>query len=84
MRNLDNIVNMADLAMLALNYGTMSGAKWSGGDFNSDGKVDATDLGILATNWGVNRGVTASSLATSAAPTVGSTPFCHAPINVGG
>ena len=43
---------MGDLGILAANYGLTSGAVWSKGDFNGDGKVDVGDLGILAANYG--------------------------------
>jgi hypothetical protein len=48
--NRDRIVDISDLAILAMNWqGT--GKTFSQGDFNYDGKVDAKDLGILSMNW---------------------------------
>jgi hypothetical protein len=52
--NLDRIVDVGDLGILAANYGKTSGATWSQGDFNDDGAVDVGDLGILAANYGTN------------------------------
>jgi beta-glucanase (GH16 family) len=48
----DGKVDLSDLAIVATNWGTPSGATWAGGDFTGDGKVDLADLGILASNWG--------------------------------
>jgi hypothetical protein len=50
--NVDGLVDVGDLGILAANYGTTSGALWSQGDFNGDGLVDVGDLGILAANYG--------------------------------
>ncbi len=49
--NLDYMVDVGDLGILAGNYGT-SGMAWATGDFNGDGMVDVGDLGILAGNYG--------------------------------
>src|SRR5262249_39678621 len=48
--NLDGLVNLSDLYLLASNW-QQSGAYWWQGDFNFDGTVNATDLGTLALNW---------------------------------
>ncbi len=50
--NLDLKVSLADLTILATNYGITSGAMWSQGDSNGDGQVSLADLTILATNYG--------------------------------
>jgi hypothetical protein len=49
--NLDGLVDVGDLSILAANYGTTSGAIWSQGDFNHDSLVDVGDLSILAANY---------------------------------
>jgi hypothetical protein len=49
--NLDGMVDVGDLGILAANYGG-SGKTWAQGDFNGDGMVDDGDLGILAANYG--------------------------------
>jgi thermolabile hemolysin len=47
--NLDGMVNIADLGILAGNWqGT---GDWLSGDFNGDGVVNIADLGVLAGNW---------------------------------
>jgi hypothetical protein len=48
--NLDGMVNIADLGILAANW-QQSDRPWSQGDFNGDGLVNIADLGILAANW---------------------------------
>lgn len=50
--NGDGLVNVADLGLLATNYGQTSGVTWQPGDFNNDGLVNIADLGILATSYG--------------------------------
>jgi hypothetical protein len=47
--NLDGMVDITDLGILATNW-QMSG-DWAQGDFDYSGFVDITDLGMLATNW---------------------------------
>lgn len=47
----DKFVDVADLGVLATNYG-LSNKGWTEGDFNGDGVVDVSDLGIMATNYG--------------------------------
>jgi hypothetical protein len=49
--NLDGMVDVGDLGILAANYGG-SNKNWLQGDFNGDGLVDVGDLGILAANYG--------------------------------
>jgi hypothetical protein len=50
--NLDGVVNVADLANLAGNFGTTSGAAWIDGDFDYNGDVNVADLADLAANFG--------------------------------
>jgi hypothetical protein len=49
--NLDGIVDVGDLGILAANYGSTL-ASWCKGDFTGDGCVDVGDLGVLAANYG--------------------------------
>jgi hypothetical protein len=44
-------VNVADLGILATNYG-LTGKSWVTADFNGDGLVNVADLGLLATYYG--------------------------------
>ncbi len=48
----DGRVDVADLGVLAGQWGLPSGADWDDGDFNDDGSIDVADLGILAGAWG--------------------------------
>lgn len=48
----DDRTNATDFAILAGNFGTLSGATRAQGDLSGDGKVTATDFAILAGNWG--------------------------------
>jgi hypothetical protein len=48
--NFDGIVNRADAATLAQNYGLETGALWIHGDFNADGAVSLADMAILQQN----------------------------------
>lgn len=48
---LDDVVNFADLIVLAQNYGCQS-ASWQMGDFTGDHKVGFADLIVLAQNYG--------------------------------
>ncbi|MEA1951004.1 MAG: hypothetical protein U9N87_06445, partial [Planctomycetota bacterium] len=50
--NVDGMVDVYDLGILATNYNAGSGFGWGDGDFTGDGLVDVLDLGILATNYG--------------------------------
>jgi hypothetical protein len=52
--NLDGIVDITDLGLLATNW--QGAASWLGGDFTGDGFVDISDLGELATNWQTTAG----------------------------
>jgi hypothetical protein len=63
--NGDGRVNVADLANLAGNFGTSSGATWSKGDFDYNGNVNVPDLADLAGNFGVDL-TSGGSPATSA------------------
>jgi hypothetical protein len=49
--NMDGVVNVSDLSLLAANYGTASGASWANGDFDGNGAVGVSDLSILAANY---------------------------------
>lgn len=70
--NLDGIVNLEDLALLADNFGQSSAADWDDitwteGDYNGDGTVNLADLALMATNFGqstslFNGGGSASSM----------------------
>lgn len=51
--NLDGIVDLSDLAILATRFG-QAGFGWTGGDYNKDGQVNLSDLAALATNFGSN------------------------------
>jgi hypothetical protein len=50
--NLDGVVDVIDLGLLATNYGGSTDIIWNNGDFNADGVVDVIDLGLLATYYG--------------------------------
>lgn len=45
--NFDGVVDSADAATLAANFGLAAGAMWIDGDFNADGAVGLADLAIL-------------------------------------
>ena len=49
--DLDGDVDADDVAALAANWQTPSGATWAMGDFNDDGAVNDIDATLLATNW---------------------------------
>lgn len=49
--NLDGVVDLSDLAILATRFG-QAGFGWSGGDYNQDGQINLSDLAALATNFG--------------------------------
>ncbi|MEQ9459482.1 MAG: hypothetical protein RIG82_00835 [Phycisphaeraceae bacterium] len=51
--NLDLVVDLIDLSLLATNFGEEE-MGWIDGDFNHDRNVDLIDLSILATNFGFN------------------------------
>jgi hypothetical protein len=48
----DGRTNISDFAVLAGNFGTLSGATRADGDLSGDGKVNTIDFVILAGNWG--------------------------------
>ena len=50
--NGDGNVDLLDLDILGMNFGTMGGATFADGDFNGDGNVDLLDLDILGGNFG--------------------------------
>jgi hypothetical protein len=50
--DLDEDVDLSDLATLASHYGAPTGSRWSWGDFDLDGDVDLSDLSTLATYYG--------------------------------
>lgn len=50
--NLDGVVNVADLTVLASHFGQSPGSTESYVDFNSDGIVNVSDVSKLAQNWG--------------------------------
>lgn len=66
--NLDGVVDITDLGLLATNW-QAGGQGWATADFNGDDVVDITDLGLLATNWqaGANSPADSSSLAAALA-----------------
>jgi len=49
--NLDGSVTLADLSILAFNWGLAPGAQWTDADFDGTGSVALADLSILAFNW---------------------------------
>ena len=57
--DLDNDVDLADLAQLLAHYGTPSGATWEEGDIEpypeGDGDVDLADLALLLAHYGESR-----------------------------
>ena len=62
----DGVVNVLDLATLANNDGTTSGATWARADFNGDGAVDVHDLAALANTYNFGTGTDAGSLPPTA------------------
>jgi hypothetical protein len=50
--NLDSIVNAADVAILASNFGWSGGPAWARGNSNGDDNVDLEDLAKLQANMG--------------------------------
>lgn len=61
--NLDGVVDISDLGILASNYGKTSGMTWADGDANEDGAVDVCDLGVLAIYFNADSNTTMTSLA---------------------
>jgi hypothetical protein len=80
--DLNGIVNVADLANLAGNFGTVSGAIWQEGDFDYNGNVNVADLADMAGNFGSSLpggpsaplSVAASSASTTTSSTTAATP----------
>jgi probable HAF family extracellular repeat protein len=70
--NRDGSVNGTDFALLAGNFGVLSGADWSRGDFNGDGAVNGTDFALLAGNFGRSAG--GAALAEGGVLALGSQP----------
>jgi autotransporter-associated beta strand protein len=69
--DLDGIVNVADLANLAGNFGKTSGQVWLNGDFDYNNNVNVADLADLAGNFGKDlqsQGLGAGGGAAAAAP----------------
>jgi hypothetical protein len=52
--NGDSVVDIADLATLLANFGTLSGGTLANGDINGDGAVDLADLTLLLSDFGRN------------------------------
>jgi probable HAF family extracellular repeat protein len=78
--NADGAVDFLDLAKLAQNYNTTSGAlTWEQGDFNGDGSVDFLDLAALAQNYNTGQAVFESDLQAAFATAV---PEPTAPITL--
>ncbi|MEQ9454151.1 MAG: hypothetical protein RLN76_06105 [Phycisphaeraceae bacterium] len=50
--NLDGMVDLIDLSILASNFQTIG--TWATGDFNGSGQVDLVDLSLLASNFGTS------------------------------
>lgn len=50
--NLDGVVDVSDLGILASNYGGTTAMTWGMGDATKDHVVDDSDLDALATNYG--------------------------------
>lgn len=50
--DVDGIVDLRDLAILATFFGQTQNQTWSSGDFTHDGIVDLRDLAVLATYFG--------------------------------
>jgi len=50
--SLDGVVSSNDFNLLAANYGKLTAARWTQGDFNNDGKVTTLDFNLLAGNFG--------------------------------
>ncbi|QDU70824.1 pentapeptide repeat-containing protein [Mucisphaera calidilacus] len=64
--NLDNTVDLLDLAILADSFNTSDDAYWWTGDFNEDLAVDLLDLSILAANFGTTNVPAPATLTISA------------------
>ncbi len=78
--NLDGIVNVSDLGLLASNFRGSGG--WGQGNFNyGNGVIDVTDLGLLASNFrlGISSSLASVGGTTVSRGSVGS-PFSTTPI----
>ncbi len=53
--DLDGVIGVLDLSLLASNYGSTSNTSWAKGDFNGDGLIDVLDLSLLAANYGAGQ-----------------------------
>jgi hypothetical protein len=60
--NLDRVVDVGDLGILAGHWGSVTSEGILEGDFNTDGAVDVGDLGILAGHWGESTSAATASL----------------------
>lgn len=61
--NLDGLVNIGDLTLLAGNFGLAPGAlAWTQGDFNNDGLINIGDLTILAGSFGLTTAPSATTV----------------------
>jgi len=77
--NLDQIVDRTDLALFAPHLGTASGAIWTSGDFNGDGRTTLHDLALQQANFAA----TLPSPAASSADTVPEPSTWVMPISAG-
>ncbi len=66
--NLDGVIDVTDLGILATNYGTTGGMTVLTGDADWDTNVNVNDLGILATGYGTG---TAAAAAVPEPATIG-------------
>jgi uncharacterized protein YkwD len=66
--NMDGIVDRSDAALLAMNFGTPTGALWGKGDFDGSGSVGLLDLAILNRNLSLPTGNSASAASSAAVP----------------
>ncbi len=55
--NLDGVVSLADLTIMATNFGAAGTQYWWDGDFNNDRQVTLADLTVFATFYGYGGGV---------------------------
>lgn len=65
--NLDGVVDIRDLFVMALHWHTS--ADWYNGDFDRSGFVDAKDLGLLAINWQNGASALSAALTSMGLPT---------------
>ncbi|MHB1036431.1 MAG: DUF4465 domain-containing protein [Pirellulales bacterium] len=54
--NLDETVDIFDVAQLQTKYGTAAGATWADGDFDGNGTVDIFDVAVMQVNYGNGMG----------------------------